>query len=119
MGSRINGNRVRKTVTILVANKWEFGKMGMFVEKQQKNRKWEFTFRKCKFQHKKELNVLNTEIAISKGKSLENCVFSERAAGAPKFQKSKWESAVFLKYLLFLSRINGNSEKWECTQILY
>ena len=26
MGSRINGNRVRKTVTILVANKWEFGK---------------------------------------------------------------------------------------------
>ena len=36
----------------------------MFVEKQQKNRKWEFTFRKCKLQHKKKLNVLNTEIAI-------------------------------------------------------
>ena len=69
------------------------------------------------FNSKKELNVLNTEIGISKGKSLENCYVFERAAGAPKLEKSKWESVVFLERLLFLSRINGNSEKWESTKI--
>ena len=65
------------------------------------------------FGGRKNLGILNCEIMISKGKSIETRIFSGRAAGALKFRYFKLDYFGLRNRLLFYSQINGNSDKWE------
>ena len=87
--------------------------MGILVEKTSETSKWEILFIEAAFGRRKILNILNSEIIVSKGKSLEIGIFLDAPQARQNFAISKWDFFGLRNRLLFYSQINGNSDKWE------
>ena len=84
--------------------------MGILVEKKtSETSKWEILF----IGGRKILDILNSEIMVSKGKSLEIGIFLDAPQARQNFAISKWDFFGLRNRLLFYSQINGNSDKWE------
>ena len=87
--------------------------MGIPVEKHQKTSKWEILFIEAAFGGRFFFDISNSEIMVSKGKSLEISVFLDAPQARQNFAISKWDFFGLRNRLLFYSQINGNSDKWE------
>ena len=87
--------------------------MGIPVEKTSEIAKWEILFIEAAFGGRKNVDILNSEIVVSKGKSLEIGIFLDAPQARQNFAISKWDFVGLRNRLLFYSQINGNSDKWE------
>ena len=87
--------------------------MGIPVEKTSEISKWEILFIEAAFGGRKKLDIFNSEIMVSKGKSLEISIFLDAPQARQNFVISKWDFFGLRNRLLFYSQINGNSNKWE------
>ena len=70
--------------------------MGILVEKKtSETSKWEILFIEAAFGGRKILDILNSEIMVSKGKSPEIGIFLDAPQARQNFAISKWDFLVF------------------------